>query len=199
MINFEKYINCSEYIDIKSLLSLFDNYWDELNNKFRKFEHLQYYNEGLNSAMVDYLNEDYSTFTKKLLKTKESEKPFYIKSLSKGVSFNRIHLIKHPISKYIEFEYYSYYVNSALGENIYCKNYDVCYNFRLYDFMIFDDNRLLINDYDKDGNLIGGWNLKEGNLNLINELINWYDEQLKSAYDFKQILVPRKEILESIL
>ena len=34
---------------------------------------------------------------------------------------------------------------------------------------------------------------------LINELINWYDEQLKSAYDFKQILVPRKEILESIL
>lgn len=58
MINFEKYINCSEYIDIKSLLSLFDNYWDELNNKFRKFEHLQYYNEGLNSAMVDYLNED---------------------------------------------------------------------------------------------------------------------------------------------
>lgn len=172
MINFEKYINCSEYIDIKSLLSLFDNYWDELNNKFRKFEHLQYYNEGLNSAMVDYLNEDYSTFTKKLLKTKESEKPFYIKPLSKGVSFNRIHLIKHPISKYIEFEYYSYYVNSALGENIYCKNYDVCYNFRLYDFMIFDDNRLLINDYDKDGNLIGGWNLKEGNLNLINELIN---------------------------
>lgn len=119
--------------------------------------------------------------------------------MSKGVSFNRIHLIKHPISKYIEFEYYSYYVNSALGENIYCKNYDVCYNFRLYDFMIFDDNRLLINDYDKDGNLIGGWNLKEGNLNLINELINWYDEQLKSAYDFKQILVPRKEILESIL
>ena len=102
MINFEKYINCSEYIDIKSLLSLFDNYWDELNNKFRKFEHLQYYNEGLNNAMVDYLNEDYSTFAKKLLKTKESEKPFYIKPLSKGVSFNRIHLIKHPISKYIE-------------------------------------------------------------------------------------------------
>ena len=69
----------------------------------------------------------------------------------------------------------------------------------ILNFMIFDDNRLLINDYDKDGNLIGGWNLKKENLNLIDELINWYDEQLKSAYDFKQILVPRKEILESIL
>ena len=73
MINFKKYIDCSEYIDNKSLSNLFDTYWDELNNKFRKFEHLQYYNEGLNSAMADYLNGDYSDFTKKLLKTKNIE------------------------------------------------------------------------------------------------------------------------------
>lgn len=199
MINFKKYIDCCEYLDNISLSNLFDKYWDNLNNKFRKFEHLQYYNEGSSSAMAAYFNGDYKAFTTKLLKNKESEKPFYIKLLSKGVSFDRIHLIKYPISKYIEFEYYAYYINSALGENIYCKNYENTLNGNLYDFMIFDENRLLINNYDENGNLNGGWNLKNENSSLIKELIKWYDEQLRVSYDFKKILKPKKEILEIII
>lgn len=107
-----------------------------------------------------------------------------------------MHFIDFPITKYIEFEYYSYYISSSLGENIFYNKLDNYKNENLYDFMIFDSKYLIINDYDNKGKLIGAWHVD--NKHIIKEVEKWYDDEIIKAHDFKEIITPCNELLEMI-
>lgn len=197
MLNFELYKEKSKYYNVDDSTKIFNNIWDELQTSFKKFECQQEYDETSECPMFDLINKDYLTFSKKLLKFKNDEKPYYDDCLKKEVLLQRIHLIDFPITKYIEFEYYSYYISNSLGENIFYNTLDKYKNENLYDFMIFDSRYLIINDYDDNGKLIGAWH-NEDKRN-IREVEKWYDSVILESYDFKKILTPNKEILEMIL
>lgn len=197
MLKFEEYKEVSKYYNVDTSNKIFNNLWDELQVSFKKFECKQLYDETSECPVFDLINKDYSTFSKKLLDFKNSEKPYYDKCLEKGVLLQRIHFIEFPITKYIEFEYYSYYMSSSLGEQIFYNTLDKYKNEKLYDFMLFDSKYLIINDYDNKGRLNGAWHIQ--NEEIIKEVEAWYDNVILEAYDFKGILIPNKEILEMIL
>lgn len=197
MLNFEQYKQISKYYNVDYSTKIFNNLWKKLQVSFKKFECQQEYDESSECPVYDLINKDYSTFSKKLLEFKNKEKPYYTHCKEKGVLLQRMHLIDFPITKYIEFEYYSYYISSILGENIFYNTYDKYRNEELYDFMIFDSKYLIINDYNSNGKLVGAWHLENGE--IIKEIEKWYDNVISEASDFKGILKPNKDILEIIL
>ena len=197
MINMQNLIDNATYLSIEEFGLRFDSLWENMKISFYKFENLQYYDESNDSPMFDLIDKNYNNFCEKLLHNKEEERSFYISALSKGISLKRLHFIDFPISKYIEFEYYSYYISNSLGENIKYNNSKEYKNQLLKDFVLFDSEHILIHDYDKDGKLKGGWYLS--NKQYLEELNKWYNYVFEKSKSFESIMLPKKEILEKIL
>ncbi|MDD3341454.1 MAG: hypothetical protein PHN72_04635 [Bacilli bacterium] len=198
-IDFDKYILKASYLTVEEFQKQFDTLWDTLKYSFKKFECLQYYEEGEQCPLLDLQQNDIETFSKKLNKIRKTESPFYKEALKKGVQLERLHIIEFPISQYIEYEYYTYYITSSLGENIYFKNSKEIINKNMKDFIIFDSTNVLIHDYDQNGNLQGAWWLSEEHQELISSLEKWYDTQRKNAHPFYKITIPNEEIIKMIL
>ncbi|MCX8074879.1 MAG: hypothetical protein N2749_04755 [Clostridia bacterium] len=200
MLRIDFYKQNSKYISTSEFFKVFDEYWYGIKKSFKKFECLQYYDESEDCALKHLLNNDLNAFANKLHSTKVSEKKDYIEALSKGIVLQRLHFVEFPISSYIEFEYYSYYITSSLGENIFfddiSKHKDI---YPLNDFMIFDNSNLLMNHYDSNGKLVGAWNLTDNKELIIKEITDWYDISISKSSDYKQICTPKKEILELII
>ena len=200
MLNFDIIKNNSNYLDINKFNEKFDEIWSKMEVSFKKLECLQYYDESKDSPMFNLMNKDIDGFVKKLKFQEESEKPFYDEPIRKKVELSRLHLIEFPISDYIKFEYYSYYITNKLGENIFFDNIKK-YNINVEDLIIFDGRYMFVNDYDKYGKARGAWYIepscKVGN--YVSEVENWFDSVIKKAANFKQLMVPDKNILERIL
>lgn len=196
MLNFKLYRQMSKYYNADDSTIIFNNLWDELQISFKKFECQQEYDESSECPIFDFINKDYLTFSKKLLELKKREEPYYANCVNKGILLQRMHLIKFPITKYIEFEYYSYYISSSLGENIFYNIYDKYTDEELCDFMIFDSKYLIINDYNSNGKLLGAWHIEDEE--IIKKIERWYDTVISESYDFKEILTPNKYIIDMI-
>lgn len=80
---------------------------------------------------------------------------------SKGVEFIRCRPLKFPATDYIKWEVQVYRRTSEVYENIYWCLYiqldEVFDKYALNDFMIFDARFAVVQDYDRNGLLMGGW------------------------------------------
>lgn len=198
MLKFEQYKHNALYLTVDEYQQLFDNCWENMAVSFKKLELLQYYNEGADSPYNSLKSNQIKKFCVELVNHKNAEKPYYIHALSQGIQLQRLHILEFPITPYIEYEYYSYFITSALGEQI--KYLDKQFlKENLSDFLIFDEQYAFILDYDINGVLNGAWSLTEKD--LIKELKASYDQlfYFSNTHDFHEILVPNKQILEGIL
>jgi hypothetical protein len=188
-LDFQNLKNNSEYISVEDFFERFDKYYKNAKSDFKKLETLQYYHEDSSSPMWVYFKGDTKSFINSLEKFKQDE----LGDVSTGnLSEKRIHFIDYPISKYLEYEYYTYVVSSTLSQDI--KILPTPKNQNLSDFVIFDDAKLLIHDYDEGGKLVGAYDFL-GSDEQIAKLSQVYDQLYKSSLDFESMFEPDKNII----
>jgi len=107
--------------------------------------------------------------------------------MGKTLKINRLRLVSYPLSNYIEHEMYFYLINKNGGENIKCLDIDQTgYELNeLDDFIIFDENEIIINTHDNKEVLLGSYHLKDDN-NLFNELLNEFKSLFDEGQDFEK-------------
>ena len=174
-------IRQEEYIPQADFFRVFDAQWDRLHEKFRKYESLQYYDEGPDGPFVSFSKGDIHRFLARLLDLRMDDKPFYESARARGTSFSRVHSIRLPLSDYLKYEFNSYHFNKKMGEDIaIIEELTVLASLGTPppDFMVFDQRCAMFQDYE-DGKLKGAWITT--NADLIKQAIDVFDTLHKKA------------------
>jgi hypothetical protein len=160
------------YLSAEAFSNLFDKHWEMMSQRFFKYEALQSYDEGPESACRAYMAGDVSLMVDRLKAAYGEEEPFFSSARRRGVSLLRVHAAELPLSLYMQAEYYSYILSERLGERILYLNRqgDGPQN-RIPDFVMFDTLQVLAHDYDETGLLRGAWSITDpANLKAIEHL-----------------------------
>lgn len=159
-----------------------------------KIETRQAYQEpGNKSYELFFENKGSLADAVKLLpEIKESDKQLYEVISQKGVEFVRCRPILLPLSKYLEWELENYHFNSLYAEKIFlCDLKDnfvksIFHNYILHDFMIIDNVRAFIHDYDESGRIRGGWEIE--NAKKIQELLTLFSLCKSKSLEWKHFI-----------
>ncbi|MGV3615158.1 MAG: DUF6879 family protein [Fimbriimonas sp.] len=176
---------------------VFDSEWDRMSEQFFKYEALNYYDEGKDSAFTAFEAGDYEAFAKKLKEARDEDRPFVESARSRGVSLLRLHAVDLPLSPYLEAEAYSYLLSEQMGESIhFVGNAQVAkvLGFRIPDFVAFDRRLLLAHDYDGVGALRGGWKIDSEETVVAG--LTAAEKLLRFAVPFTEWFTPDPRILE---
>lgn len=176
---------------------LFDEHWDKMSRRFFKYEGLQAYDEGPESAILSYVSGNLGEFAEHLKSAREEDKPFFESAKRRGTEFFRVHAVCQPLSTYMEAEFYSYVLSERLGERIHYVFEETVRSeigFFPPDHILFDDTFALVHDYDVNGRLVGGWGVSgKDSLVAISEISS---KLLEMGTPFRQLYQGRPEILE---
>lgn len=124
---------------------------------FNSFKKYAFRLELLQSYSVAKEKEWYSHFITHgiLLEEKNNERHSIIKKAkNRWAKMDRIHILDFPLSKYIQYEIEVYKWNINCWENIYFINKLEYNNIIKNDYRLFDDEIVLIMQYDINGNFI---------------------------------------------
>ena len=195
MNRFMKSIEHAQYLNLTTYQLKFDECWNHMNSHFRKLETLSFYDEGNSSPYLDLLANDMSSFCSKLKNFRKLEAHSSEQAMSKNVKMDRLHILTFPLSPYLIYEYYSYYISSSLGETIRYIEKDKIKEEDLFDFVIFDKNHVFIQDY-QEGILKGAWHIS--NILIIEQLCNLYDSIFNFSCDFRSMMKPDASLLDEL-
>jgi hypothetical protein len=138
---------------------LWDIYWDQMEREWFKVEVLQDYSaEDDGTSLQTWKNGDKEKSIE-LIKSEQYKEwvDECRKKIDEGVKLTRVHIVKWPLTQYLEWELEHYkYVNEAkCGENIYLVDKESLGGIDIPkgDIMFFDD-KVVINSYDEKGFMI---------------------------------------------
>jgi len=179
----ESIVQDSIYIDKNEFQNLFQKCWNEIENRFYKFENLQNYLSG-QEVVTSLIDKDYTKLLGHLKAFYSSEKNMADKHIGKKIDKIRIHAVEVPLSNYLKAEYYTYYISSKIDQSIFFydkKIYDKLLLNYFKDFMIFDD-KIVILDI-RDGEFFGGWYFDKDK-SRIDGIVDIFFEALKNSQPF---------------
>lgn len=183
------YYECTEYIE------RFSEAQKNLSICLRKFEFLQSYSFLKEKNFISYIEHRYDDFAIGLRKFYESNVESSERALKSGIERKRLRFIKHPISDYIEFQYYSYLVWEKLGYKIRYFDDTLKIQSQMKDFIIFDNSIVFVLDFSEN-ELLGAW--ESTNTELIKELVDWYDKTFNAASQFQSMINPMKKMYDFV-
>jgi hypothetical protein len=154
----------------------FLEHWSATKTRVVKFESLQDYPEDSESGFTDFLAGDISAFARKIRKAREEEDAQLYSSLrGRSANFMRLRSVRFPLSPYVQFEYYTYFVSARLGEKIRFVEEGAINGIagvHLPDMVTFDDFALLQYKYDEDGRFEGGYDVTDsGRIKRITDIL----------------------------
>lgn len=157
---------------------IFDKYYQELQEEWRKVEVLQDYSvEDMDPSLQTWM-EGNKEKSRQLLH-EESEN---IIDENPEINKSRIHVVETPYTPYLEWEIEVYKIINIpkMSETVYLVNKEEIGELNLPDgdFMIFDSKRVVRNHY-KDGRMVSGdiYDEKDD----ISNFLNIWDELIKVA------------------
>jgi hypothetical protein len=167
---------------------LWDKYWNEIKFEWFKLEVLQDYSaEDDDPSLQAWLKGD----KQRSLELLDDEDPEFTsdcrQKTNQGTKLTRVHIVEEPLSSYMqwEIEYYKRISIPARGEQIYLVNAKDLADLQIpsADLILFDDRHAVLNNYDKNGRMIGA---------------EFYDEDddLSSFLDLKNSIKLRAKKLE---
>lgn len=140
-------------IDPSQMDATSEKFWNELKKNWFKVEVLQYYSFDEGESLQAWMAGDKEKSLKLIKKD-----PGWMQG-KENVKKVRIHVVERPLTEYIkwEIEYYKYVNIPKVGEEIYLLNKDKAGGIELPqgDTMIYDDEKVIENIYDKQGNYLG--------------------------------------------
>jgi hypothetical protein len=150
-------------IPTEEFFERFDEEWRKVTRRFFKFEALQFYDEGDESGFAEFQRGEYRAFAEKVRASHREEKPFYDSAISRGTSFQRLRTVRYPLTDYLKFEYYTYFVSQEMGETIRFleeAEMEKAAGFLIPDLVLFDDTALFQYHYEGD-KLTGGYYVRD--------------------------------------
>lgn len=116
---------------------------------------------------------------------------------NKGRSFVRARIVKLPLSRYLEWEFWNYRIRMKFGEIV--KVVDQAGsdlplpNHSYFDFLLFDGSRALVHDYGQDGLQVGGWEVTSSE--AIKRLTRVSDDLRSSSVDLEEFIATNGVVL----
>lgn len=147
------------FVEEKDYSAQFATFWRATQKEFFKCEAQQAYDESGEEEFLSLFRAGKITELKRMLEddVKRSDS-IWQESLSRGISFLRIHVFSLPLTEYLRFELEAYDVQTGFGEQIWMvpiERLSIQDRAGLKDFMMFDQARALIADYAGSGQLLG--------------------------------------------
>ncbi len=193
----EKIKKCSKVINDEEFEEIFSNALKKVKRKFTKLETKQYYQCDMDENYHSFLNGKYEKLSNVFL-VFYKEWPSIIEKKKKNIEFRRLHLVTEPITDYIKYEMYFYLIGSKSGEKIKILDYEKA-NINpseIDDFIIFDENELIINHHNKNGEYLKSY--YNCNKSLIKELLKEFDKLYSKSKDFKEVSIFNERIIKQM-
>lgn len=126
-----------------------------------KIEKLQDFNIGSEDVGFEaFCRGDSQIYEAEIIKLFESQLDFYTQMARHGVSFERIRLVKRPLTPYLKYEFLTYKMGARYGEKILIADVTDDQFSSLFsateDCLVFDSHRVLVNKYDQTGSWTSG-------------------------------------------
>jgi hypothetical protein len=189
------------YLSLNDYHRQFVESWNQAKNLILKLETLMdYCLDHNNSDYIFFIQDSTDAFIRELTSYWNSEARESYKRLTRGeLSFKRLHTIEQPLSKYIEYEYYSYVASEVLGEEIRIidKSNTLAGDKLNEDFVIFDGYEMYIQDYGEKGNLHGAWHVTDSA--VIACRITQFDTAFAKAENYRKLFDGDVNIISGIV
>lgn len=171
-----------------SFFAFFPDAWARVGVRVRKLETRQTYREPGNPAWEALQIYGIEAAAELITTVRHADFELYSRLRQRGVDFVRCRPVSLPPTEYLRFAFCAYVVNSGQGERILISRADL-EAFRtsaLHDFMVFDEDFAVIHDYDRSGEIRGGWVVTR--LEDIAGLITVFDSVVDASVPFGQFL-----------
>lgn len=194
----EKIKKQANLIPAEDFDQVFNGALAKMSKSFSKLEKEQYYDCDAATHQIflkgnpEELIEELRDFSKKWPPSNWKE--------NKTLKINRLRLVKYPPNSYLEHEMYFYLINKNGGENIKCLDMkQASYKLNeLDDFIIFDDNEIIINTHDNKGVLLGSYHLRDSS-NLVSQLLNEFKLLFDKGQDFEKCYNFNEDIVKDLI
>lgn len=153
---------------LDSLFAVYSEYWGTLQREFFKVETFQSYKASFEEPAFLAFRQGELDKARELLRQNLLRDPAaaYSKIRERGIAFRRVHIVDLPLTEYLKFEIESYRVSTELGEEISFALKDEVSKSALpaplIDFLLFDDARLILHNYNASGEWNGAEVLTNG-------------------------------------
>jgi hypothetical protein len=183
-----KYINTPD-----TFFKLFKKEWQNVKSQVMKLETRQVYDETGNESFDNWMDGNPKSALKLIYTVRNDDVSLYNELKSKKIKFIRCRPVKLPLSNYLLWELECYKFNTLFGENILFleeEHFLKYAHLANHDFIVFDKSHAFIHNYDKNGKIRGGWEIKDQKDVL--SLIALYSKIEELSMDFSLFLLKYK-------
>jgi hypothetical protein len=150
-----------ERLNVEDFLSVFSKYSSATKSKITKVEVLQSFYEPESITHNEFIKGNIDEAIKMIPEERKEEANWHRELCRRGIFWQRLRLVKRPLTKYLQWEFETYKVSARYGQRI-CMiditDEETAKRFKeAVDFILFDDSAVLVNWYDKKGAFCGGW------------------------------------------
>ncbi|MCW8141514.1 MAG: hypothetical protein KIT58_21640 [Planctomycetota bacterium] len=131
-----------------------------LRKSYFQFERLQTYQEPGNPSYDAFAAGDHGRARLIAHEAAAQEEEDLRRVCHKGVPYTRVHAIERPLTPYLRWEFAIYQVLARYGQRVLLVELDARSPREFvdsYDFLLFDYEFVMVQDYGQDGLLCGGW------------------------------------------
>lgn len=153
-------IQRGERLDLPGFFKKFSELRELYKHVFRKFESRFDFDEAENPSYCAYRKGDIEKSVSLIREGLNPSARSYQRIANEGVRFIRIRPFTTPLTEYLKWEFLSYQVSIELGEEILLfdgDRYPLLAHPYSVDFVCFDSFAAMVNDYDENGRMVGGW------------------------------------------
>lgn len=145
-------------LEEKELEKYFGILWGNTNSSLFKLETKQVYSD--DELYKKYVNTKYENFNKLFQKIENimlsEQSDLWKEATARHINIIRVHIIDLPLTEYMQYEILTYKISQKYNEKIRLMTREEAEKLgiseEIEDFLLFDDNNLIIHYYDDKGN-----------------------------------------------
>ncbi len=145
-------------LEEKELEKYFGILWGNTNSSLFKLETKQVYSDDeLYEKYVNTKNENFNKLFQKIENIMLLEQSdLWKEATARHINIIRVHIIDLPLTEYMQYEILTYKISQKYNEKIHLMTREEAKKLGIFeeieDFLLFDDNNLIIHYYDDKGN-----------------------------------------------
>lgn len=141
-------------------LAMLEERFLDLTSAYFQYERLQDYQEPDNPSFDAFRAGDVPLARALLTDVVAREEADFRRLCQRNAPYVRVHTVDRPLTPYLRWELDVYQVLARYGQRILIVDLDASSPREFvdsYDFLLFDDATVMVQDYGQDGRFCGGW------------------------------------------
>lgn len=151
-------------LDRSAWLDAFKRRFALLRATYFQHERLQDYQEPDNPSYDAFRAGDLPLARARLTEAVAREEADFRRLCQQNVPYVRVHAVERPLTAYLCWELEVYQVLARYGQRVLVVELDASSPREFvdsYDFLLFDEQTVMVQDYGQDGRFCGGWRIDE--------------------------------------